>query len=153
MMVKALATCLPVVFDMEDEARVRAAEIDPDYDPNPNGYFSTNRLPHDHIGGLMKCHLVNWPMVKPGPYKIIWMQRDEEERQRSMQRAFGDDSNLSRLYDIGEQLLALTDAVKIDYQNVVESPLAVFEALKAYGWPIDPEICAKEIDPSLWRNR
>lgn len=153
MMMQAISQCIPTVFDMQHEIFIRSRELDPLYNPNPNGYWNTKTLPHDHPEALVKCSIMNWPFVNPGNYKIIWMQRNEYERKLSMNRSFGSDSNMERFYIMGESILLNLNTIQLNYSDVVNKPLQTFEMLQQNGWPIDPKICSSVIDPNLWRNK
>ena len=152
MMMYALSQCIPAVFDMNREEQIRSLEINPDYDANPNGYWNVTTYPHDHPDALVKCNVHLWPFVKEGDYKVVWMQRDEEQRKASLMKSFGE-ADSPRFIEFGESLVPFLNPTIINYTDVVLDPLSAFTTLKKNGWPIDPETCASIVDESLWRHR
>lgn len=152
MMMHALSQYIPAVFDMNTEEYIRSLEINHDYDPNPNGYWNVTTYPHEHPGALVKCNVQLWPFVKEGDYKVVWMQRDENQRIASLMKSFGDEDS-PRFIEIGESLVLFLNPTILNYTDVVQDPLSAFTTLKNNGWPIDPETCASIVDESLWRHR
>lgn len=157
MMMHALSVGgLTAVYDLQVEQRIRSRVVSPDYDPNPLGFYAApdNVLPHDITdGSLIKCPIASWTIVAAGDYIVVHMTRDNTERQRSMERAFGV-AETGLAYQIGEDALkARTDCITLQvvYADVVNNPIGVFTMLAA-SLPIDPIIAASTVDPGLWRN-
>lgn len=154
-----LASKLEIVHGKEVEQRVRSREVNPNYDPNPNGYLMPpdGKLPHDVPGKLIKVPVYVWPQVKPGNYFVVRIVRDEAERNMSFKKSFGVEEFVTiSPYEKGEaNLQARTDVtlITLRYVDVIENPLREFKKLKAAGWPIDPVLASTTVDPKLYRNK
>jgi hypothetical protein len=132
---------------------------------------------------LIKILYDGLPILPKGDYKIIFMERDEAEIRASesvvdkhfieYEKATGrkhtDHHEHTQLLpfcclrpyskeDVGH-VLGICEARKdfdimvINYAEVIDNPLKVFNTLKEWGWPIDPEKCSGTIDKSLYRVR
>ena len=152
----------------EIERPIWGPDHDPDYEPNPNGYYETEPPwpveqdePWAHLvdGYLFKLD-AEWLLgLLPGPgYLVLLMQRDRDEVRRSHLRSFGSAID-ERTFDDYERarsaLVARPDVTLtvLSYADVIANPLAVFTNLKAGGWPIDAERAASLVVPDLYRNR
>jgi hypothetical protein len=158
-----LSSDLLAEYDKTSDILVAKNHVDENnYHPNPNGYYlhRANAFPQDIKGGLIKLSLrsADWLRTEPGDYEVIWMIRDEKEREISWEKAFGKKESLDLIavYEFYElKLLDRTDCkiTFVNYADVVQTPLVVFEHLKEQGWPIDPVKAASFVDPELYRNK
>jgi hypothetical protein len=163
MMMRAfdLGSSLTIRKDLTVETRLRAREVDATYDPNPGGYYPAPYLPDKAPpSSVLKVQIFDWERVAPGDYRVIWMTRDEAERQKSMVAGFGGrddvDPNAVALIERNEaHLAARKDCVitTLSYADVVENPLVIFRNLQRAGWPITPALAAATVDPLLYRNK
>lgn len=160
MMMRAIseASDLTPYIDMDIEERIRSREADPTYNPNPNGYYQSGiidltDLPDDT---LVKVSVYSFASVKlrlPDDVRIVRMTRDEHERTTSFARSFGAPEPQWQIeaYERGEDAIAAE--LVVDYESVMGQPLALFDFLAGMGWPIDAQVAATFIDPSLHRNK
>jgi hypothetical protein len=149
-------------YDTNNDILANRMQFSEDYSPNPNGYYlpRKNIFARDVPGGLIKMSLRRPQFLDSeiGNYKIVWMVRDEKERLNSWERAFGrkEIDSYDLLYESYESSLRDRNdctITYINYSDVINDPILVFEQLQADGWPIDPAIAASFVDPSLYRNR
>jgi hypothetical protein len=161
------------------------------YQPNPNGLYEVGLasymdsaflrwIPDDCIIKVMYDGL---PCLYPNEYKIVFMDRDEDEVRVSEARlerfrveaaeATGvpwKDHTPHTEYlpfcclrpynkeDV-DHVLAICgarrdfDVIRVNYGDVIENPEREFNRLLDWGIPIDPEKCASTIDKSLHRVR
>ena len=157
----ALSSGLPTVRNKEIEKIIRAKEADPNYDPNPHGYWviDPNKThPWEHDGTLMKCpvYIVRFLPDSIGEYKVILMKRNLAESRASFKKAFNEKIP-DNLIQIGDELEQIApgrpniDLTVVNYSDVIDDPLKVFTGLKAAGWPIDPQTAANLVEPDLYR--
>jgi len=133
--------------------------------------------------GAIKILFDGLPCLPKGDYKIIFMSRDLEEIEASTKRVDehilgqpGRQRGLaSRVDEITGILPFCTyrpynqddidhvlgicetrsdmDVFHIDYADVIDNPLGIFEALVGCGIPIDPKKAAAIVNPKLYRTR
>jgi hypothetical protein len=142
---------------------------DPDYDPNPNGYYEPDwteieygdegtTWAQNYEGRLLKLRPHGLLRLRPGAWRVCLMLRDPEEIRVSHRRAFGTHVSEGDLLDLRmcEGVLSArsdVDLMVFNYADVVASPQAAFTALALHGWPINPLVAATFVDPTLYRNR
>ena len=153
------------------------------YVPSPNGLWEVGPMyylnPHFLRGisevegtSLIKIFFDGLPLLPKGEYKIIYMLRDVEEIQSSIDRVEGHlkKTGVSRVFsetfpftvyrpykqiDI-DHVLGICemrqdiDLQFVNYRDVIEDPLTVFKSL---DMPIDVEKCAAVVKPELYRER
>jgi hypothetical protein len=179
MMMNALSDGgLEPVHDTLRDKQVATSEAygAPNYNPNPNGLYEASHkqykdtyFPRDFPGQLVKSVaggiLRLCPLKSPLHYKVVSIFRDVEECERSYERAFNRppprvlrDPEVHAKYvnyfiDIAENRKDVKELLVVDYREVVADPLTCFTKLVEQGWPIDPEVAAKVVDPTLCRNR
>ena len=163
----AEASTLTAYVDENVEAVIRSREINPTYNPNPAGYFSHN---------AMFAPIEDWLSATPDnsvmkaapeaflqgtgsePLTVILTSRPAGQIETSFMAAFGFGVE-DRRYTARAQAQAIleqaTNAVVtvVDFAELIDSPDQVFADLAANGWPIDADIAAATIDPTLYRNR
>jgi len=161
------------------------------YRPNPNGLYEVGlvryleprflrKIPDDC---LIKILYDGLPNLYPGDYKIVFMERDEDEIRASEEKvdkhfkecaatvgkAHPDHNEYTQILpfcslrpynrsDIDHALAicgqrADIDVMRVNYRDVIENPVKVFTDLQAWGLPLDVEKAASTIDSSLHRVR
>jgi hypothetical protein len=158
-----IASSIPVEYDVIQDSKMLAFHADPDYHPNPNGYYQPRHgiRAHDVPGRLIKVSPRNpadFLMLNEGNYKVIQMLRDEDQRRESYKRAFGDyETDVDyELYAKGELLISQRtdfEITQIYYTDMVLQPFLQFQRIAEAGWPIDPAVAARFVDIDLYRNR
>lgn len=139
---------------------------DPDYRPNRDGFFELSRsqyraddFPDAHEGKLIKILMGGMNTLKPGDYKVVFMERDTEEIADSYHAFFGQYRGFPKLderRDRVEGILAMrrdVDLTVLQYRDVVENPRAQFQLLQQKGWPIDVDAAASIVDEDQYRFR
>ena len=140
--------------------------ITDDYHPNPNGYYQMYPKDIDRISKfihlvperIMKIHTPWWEYMPLGNYTVIYIVRDPAEVAMSLQKCTGTkysalDFNIDHNAATMDILNKGGNVIRLDYRDVVESPLRHMRFLSKYGWPIDVIAAAKAINPSLYRHR
>lgn len=151
-----LASEWPVLISMRAEHRIRQRQVDPTYDPNPNGYFVNDYDPEDLPSGtIAKVSLGQLPRLTRSALVLV-LRRDPGEREESLWRGFNirepddfksfEQRSLAFAHDLDH--LTITE---VDHADVINDAASVFAALADNGWPIDPVACAAAIDPALYR--
>lgn len=159
-----------------DETAAEAAEEG--YHPNPSGLYEFNfdvifeeEFPLQHEGKVVKVFPPPWGSLTHLPkaeYRVLWMLRSPDARMRSFSR-FHKGRNMTmlnsahylNLFKSREMAAEASrffvearpdmDVLNVEYDDVVEHPLGIFETLKGQGWPIDPKKAAKIPDRGLRR--
>jgi hypothetical protein len=143
------------------------------YVQNPMGFYELSFqdqlhpwFPMRHWGKLIKVQYVQLGGLAPGRYLVVFMLRHPREIRMSYQ-ALGEASARQRLEWVREEdyeplmkrYVAAT-AMRVDmnllevwYPDVVANPLATFEKIREFGFPIDAARAANTIDPALYRHR
>jgi len=100
-------------------------------------------------------------------YKIVYLTRRYEEIEQSTRKVYdkGWEKRLIIAHNREEYAAMVRKAIDfmrsrediefslISYNVLLQDPIAVFEALKTSGWPIDPKQAASVIDPKWYRMR
>ena len=160
------ASTLTAHVDASVEAVIRSREINPAYNPNPAGYFSHT---------TMFAPIADWISDTPDnsvmkaapeaflqgtgsePLMVILTDRPADQIEASFMAAFGFDVPDHR-YSARAQAAAILEQATnvvltvVDFAELIDSPDQVFADLAASGWPIDADIAAATIDPTLYRN-
>jgi len=153
-------------FSLEIEEIIRSREIDPEYDPNPSGYFSHGKMfapisdwvsetPDNSVFKAAPEAFLN--SIVQEKIFVAMIERSQAEIEESYKRAFGH-STLDVRYGCqirAKELLEVDPNVnftKINFSDLMSDPVDVFGTLANNGWPIDPIIAAENIDASLYRN-
>jgi hypothetical protein len=164
MLMAATLACnqIPVVKSLAIEAQIRSREVDPTYDPNPNGYFAAppDAKPADYPGQAIKIPLWAWPSIpeiKGVTYRVLLTSRNIDEVRQSFAKAFGDPPGITTemAWDAGEaNLLARADCeiITVDFATMIADPVAEFIRV-AEQWPVNPVAAAATIDAALYRNK
>ncbi len=171
MMVESLeeAGLEPMVTPARD-VRVHKRFKGDTYHPNKQGLYEMQNKqvlyaithPEKINGKLIKClmggipHMAAW---KVG-WKVIFMNRNYEEVRQSC-RAFELVSPPSKewwdfyrqLYKDQMDMRLDIDWVEINYRDVLEDPLPIFDNLVELGWPINPLRAVSVPDPVRCRYR
>jgi hypothetical protein len=159
------SSSIPAYIDLSVDDLIRSRELDPAYNPNPWGYFS-----HDSMFAPISQWIGNTPdgsVMKAAPEAfyfnasieplcVVLTSRDPEESAASYTRSFGAPSTIDRtalLSQVEEILLSASNVTltKINFSDLINNPINFFNSLNTAGWPIDPQIAASTIDPSLKR--
>ena len=163
----AQASTLTAFSDISSESVIRSREIDPSYNPNPAGYFSH---------GAMFLPIADWISDTPDnavmkaapeaflqgtgsePLMVILTSRPADQIEASFAAAFGMDVPDHRYAARAQAQAILQQATNVvltivNFAELIDSPDQVFADLAANGWPIDAEVAAATIDPTLYRNR
>jgi hypothetical protein len=158
-----MASLLKAEHDPANDELMKKLHADPtNYNPNPNGYYLSGLdvRPQDVPGFLIKLSVRNWDWMQttPGYYKVVWMLRDEIERLQSWNRAFGYEEKpfYTESYPrIEQEVKARLDCefTYVNYEDVIADPVREFTRIQEGGWPINVEVAAAFVDPSLYRNR
>lgn len=162
---------LPVLKSEAMEKRIRSRQVDPSYNPNPNGYWNhpleeevgadelTSRWTHKHDGKMFKLLPEEMVFARPAEYMVVWMERNTEEMNQSYKKSFGgwySDFQIEEAKLFAELVANRKDVASftlLNYNEVIKDPLPHYQKLKEADWPIDPEKAAKYVDPKLYRNR
>ena len=183
-MMKALyAGGIPAIYrpDLDVEAN---PESDENYQANPGGlfevgpgYYLNAKFLREGIAdeSVIKIMFDGLPALPAGAYKIVFMLRDPEEIQASLERM---DSHLSK-HDIKptadwpapfncfrpykqediDHVIGICDLradislIRINFKDVIEHPGHELETLRLFGFPIDVKKAVAAIDSKLWRTR
>jgi hypothetical protein len=144
---------------------------DDDYQPNPeNELFELHDweyrafgFPLAFTGKLIKAvtvHARNLDVV-PGGTRVVFMRRDPEEIRQSYLAFFPArrPPTVEEIVNDVEWTLRQMrdrrsfDLVEFGYRDVLECPFGHFAELAGRGWPIDPVVAAKVVDPARIRYR
>ena len=146
------------------------------YEVGTMAYHNARFLRNIPPDSLIKVLFDGLPNLPRGNYKIIYMERDVDEIRASTKRVeeyLGGDAlgaleltkhlpfSCFRPYNQEEidHVLGICrarcdiDIAMVNYNDVINDPLEQFNKLKSLGWPIIPEVCASEIDQTLYRSR
>lgn len=152
----------------EIERPIWGDDYEPDYEPNPLGYYETDPpfkvkqyQPWEHtIDGYLFKQDADWLFnLQPGPhYNILLMLRNPEEIRISHRRAFGGEIDEQHFADnarlpafcAGRSDITLTT---LNFVDVIFEPVPAFTKLRGAGWPINIEKAASLVDPALYRTR
>lgn len=166
---------MPAVYGKELNRHKKRSNKNPDYDPNPRGYYELggakeirpgekhdfDEYPYSLDGMLLKMHV---RMLKnsmypsrPATYKIVFMRRSFEEIEMSMHAFWGKLVPYLK-HDVHESIkyirtLPGVDLIEVNYVDVINDPMGQMQRLKDWGWPIDVKLAADVVDPALYRNR
>lgn len=141
---------------------------DPNYHPNPNGFYQLRQQPNEYTIGSYEGKLLKFPFrrliyLPQGDYKICFLKRNPFEIEKSMQsfypyRSWGKDSLVLEFYDliittIISNLQQRTDVnlTVLNYADIVLNSTNEFTKLFNNGWPIDVNIASSLVDESLHR--
>lgn len=143
------------------------------YVQNPNGFYELGVeeqrhpwFPMPYWGKLIKAQYLQLVGLAPGRYRVVFMVRHPREIRMSY-RALGEATGRQRLdwstendyYLLMKRFMAAAamrvdmELLEISYSDVVASPLATFEKIRDFGFPIDPVKAANTIDSALYRHR
>ena len=169
MMMRCLiAAGLEGVYDKEFNIALDLTSNDPNYHPNPNGFYQLNTPPNEYTVSLYEGKVLKFPFrrlihLPQGDYKICFLKRNPLEIEKSMQnftpyRSWGRDSVLLEFYDqiidtILDNLNQRTDInlTVLNYADIVANPTIEFTKLYDNGWPININAAASLVDDSLYR--
>lgn len=171
MMMRCLtAAGLEGVYDEDFNIRLELSSNDPNYHPNPNGFYQLKNQPNEFTVNLYEGKLLKFPFRKliklpQGDYKICFLKRNPAEIEKSMQsftphKSWGRDSLVLEFYDqvidaIINNLQQRNDInlTVLNYADIVANPTVEFTKLYNNGWPIDINIASFLVDDSLYRFR
>lgn len=171
MMMRALEVGGMEACHKQTKDSMRSMYKDEMYDPNEGGLYELEKqdyhvenFPDMYKGKLIKVlNLGHFGMKKMDKIKVIYMKRDPEEIRQSHEAFFGIQNinrekmqvhNIQRAVDENLEILRLrkdVDLLEFWFRDVVENPVSAFNKIKESGWPIDTEVCVKEVDPTLLR--
>ena len=135
------------------------------YHPNPNGFFEGSREVFTEMDDTKLEGTVTKVFGKylPGlpqrgvSYNIVLMVRTDAEVVQSLQKLnpATDGHAVLSLDEIRNSIQGRNDFIvtEINYVDVINDPVTQFNRLVAAGWPIDANIAASMVDPSLYRTR
>lgn len=141
-----------------------------EYDPNPNGFYQNypdilDRL-SEAVGHVTKFpwrQLINLPVLENTQYNIVFLKRNPESIRASMEaftplQSWGADDVVLDFYnEIFDTILRSLakrkdiNLIVLNYTDIVRDPHNEFLKLVSAGWPIDHNIAASLVDPSLQR--
>lgn len=159
------SSSLEAHVDPEIDLIIRSREIDPAYNPNPNGYFS-----HSSMFAPIADWISNTPensVMKAAPeaflenagtepISVIMTKRIQSEIELSLAQSFNIEFSSFR-YEVqanAEQILNSASNVSlsiITFLDLISNPEQIFNNLALAGWPIDVNIASATIDPELKR--
>lgn len=161
------ASTLAAHVDPSVESVIRSREINPDYDPNPSGYFAHGNMfssinywlsetPDDSV--MKAAPEVFLEGTGSEPIKVVLTSRSQTETEMSFMKAFGMDVPEYRYTARIEAENVLKTAENVDltvinFADLIADTTAVFTVLAAKKWPIDIDKAASTIDPKLYRNK
>lgn len=169
MMMRCLSNSgLEGVYDEDFNIRFDLMLNNPNYHPNPNGFYQLKETPNEYSVSLYEGKLLKFPFrrlihLPQGDYKICFLKRNPIEIEKSMQSFFpytswGKDSVVLEFYDlitttIISNLQQRTDVnlTVLNYADIVSNPTDEFTKLFNSGWPIDVNIASSLVDESLHR--
>jgi hypothetical protein len=143
------------------------------YIQNPNGFYELSPEDQSHPwfpaanwGKLIKVQYPQLCGFAPGRYRVVFTMRHPREIRMSY-RAMGKASAektlqwsreenyepLMKRYMAAASMRVDMQLLEVWYSEVLTDALAVFERIREFGFPIDPERAASTIDPALYRNR
>lgn len=143
------------------------------YTQNPNGFYELDIkeqrhpwFPMPHWGKLIKVQYLQLVGLAPGRYRVVFMIRHPREIRMSY-LALGQASARQGLdwvteedyYPLMKRFMAAAamradmQVLEVRYSDVLADPLAAFERIRDFGFPIDPVQSAGTIDQSLYRHR
>lgn len=143
------------------------------YVQNPNGFYELSIedqmhpwFPARHWGRLIKVGYVQLGGLAPGCYRVLFMMRHPREirmsyqalgeataRQRLNWRTEAEYEPLMKRFMAAAAMRADVHLIEVWYHDVLANPLATFERIRAFGFPVDPARAAAAIEPSLYRHR
>jgi len=143
------------------------------YAPNPTGFYELSVedqmhpwFPTRHWGKLIKVLYIPLVGLAPGQYRVVFMMRDPREirmsyealgeataRQRLDWRTDEDYAPLMKRFMAAASMRMDMKVLEVWFSDVVQNPLATFERIRDFGFPIDPAAAARAIDPALYRHR
>lgn len=156
--------------DREAETRLQTKQVNPDYDPNPKGFYEHGPL--DMLSGaargfVTKKVLSHWdynamqegPQI-PAPLRVICMMRPERERRASLKEWEWGPGGLEKrmrfqpLWGLWQQCHPYAETSEVWYSDLIDDPYWVFRRLQERGFPIgDIDAACNFIDPDLYRHR
>lgn len=156
--------------DKEAAQRLAHKQHNPDYDPNPTGYYEhgpRSLFNGDAAGFVTKKVLSHWNYSRlqlgetvPMPLKVVCMHRPEAQRRASLEefkwKAAGLEKRLKfwPLWQLWQSCHPGAEVIHVNYEQLVTDPHKVYQRLVEHGWPLDcPEAACAAIDPALYRNR
>lgn len=171
MMMRCLiAGGLEGAYDEEFSIMLDLMSNDPEYHPNPHGFYQLSNPPTEFSVSMYEGKLLKFPFrrliyLPQGDYKVCFLKRDPLEIEKSMQKfvpftSWGSDSVVLEFYDqiidtiinTLQQRADITLTV-LNYTDIVKDPTAEFTKLYNDGWPIDVNAAASLVDDSLYRLR
>lgn len=169
MMMKALEAGGIEVVARESREEMREKYKDEFYDPNEGGLYeleykdmSTPDFPSQYKGKLIKVlNAGNAKMDVMPKLKIVYMRRSFEEIRQSYQAFFNRELKITEEFfykNVEKNIRLLQNRKDVDltilyYRDVIENPIKAFSLLEENGWPINPQKCAGEVNPELYRFR
>jgi len=141
------------------------------------------RCIRDGNRGAIKILFDGLPNLAKGDYKIIFMERDVDEIDMSTKRVdkhiLSQSGGQRRLASRADEITAILpfcvyrpynqedidhvlgicearkdmEVIKVNYADLIDNPISIFEYLVKCGIPVNPDDAAKVIDPQLYRVR
>lgn len=139
------------------------------YVPNEEYYelykddYQDPKFPSQYKGQLIKCLYGGIWRINPeyGPYKVVFMRRDQNEIKMSMIGAFGSyndyaaskefNQNLDNIVKILKDRKSFISVIELNYADIIKNPIVEFEKLADDGWPIDPIDATSIVKPNKKR--
>lgn len=169
MMMRCLiAAGLEGAYDEEFNIALDLTSNDPNYHPNPNGFYQLKNQPNEFTVGLYEGKLLKFPFrrlihLPQGDYKICFLKRNPLEIEKSMQsftpyRSWGKDAVILEFYDqiinsIINNLQQRSDITLtvLNYADIVANPTVELTKLYDAGWPINVNAAVPLVTDSLYR--
>lgn len=169
MMMRALESGgLPAAYQQSRDV-MKNRHADEHYDPNFGGLYELEKrdyreryFPLKYAGRLIKAlNLgVSRMAVMPDGIKVVFMRRHPEEVRQSYMAFFEQNLRVNdfdrNMADAIQRIENRKDVLSLDvfwFREVIDFPLAHFEALRDRGWPIDAQAAAALVDPALCRYK
>jgi hypothetical protein len=163
-----------------DQEKLNTGE---DYIPNPDGlwevgqtyYTSPKFLRLMQDGDCVKILFDGLASIPKGEYKVIFMHRHVDEINLSIERVdkhlrsqgIPENKMMLRPFDVFrpynqddiDHVLGICEArsdielIQVQYRDVIENPIMVFEGLKKRGIPINVEKSAAIVNQNYYRSR
>lgn len=174
---------LPVIWSKERDEAMNSKHGDADYKPNasyreiPLTEYSDPRFPLRYDNCLIKIMSWGLQQMRKVPHRIVFMIRNPLEVADSMERAFGNsptllidgckvsarDASTEWIHQYNQMMKSVVVQAEtridcrsftvVDYKDVLQNPIEIFNQIKLDGWDIDIPLASGVIDPKRKRAR
>lgn len=143
------------------------------YEQNPRGFYELSPeeqrhpwFPMRHWGRLIKVQHVQIGGLAPGRYLGVFMMRHPREIRMSYEALGGASARQdlgwdaeANYYPLMKRYLAAAamrsdmQLLEVWFSDVIAEPVAAFERIRDFGFPIDASRSAGFVEPALYRHR